>query len=94
MLSATQEISTSVTSAIAGSLSSAASATIIVMILRSPTKLSSPFRRIIFGMSVYDVFQSISALLSLFLSPAGEKWGAFGNDGTCAFSGFFFQVSH
>ena len=87
-----QEIAVSVASATSGTLSCAASSTIIIMIYRSPTQLGNPFRRILFGMSIYDVFQSTSAILSLFLSPAGERWGAFGNQSTCTFSGLIFQV--
>ena len=87
-----QETAISVASAVSGTLSTAASATIIVMIYRSPTKLGNPFRRIILGISSYDVLQSISALLALFMIPAGERWGASGNDATCTVSGFIVQV--
>lgn len=73
-------------------LSFCASGTIIYMILRSPTKLNKPFRRIIFGMSVYDMVQSFPSVISALPSPAGSKWGAIGNRGTCATQGFLIQV--
>ena len=74
-------------------LSFVASATIVVMIIRSPTKLSNPFRRIIFGISIYDVVQSLSQASGTVLSPKGSMPGALGNDGTCTASGFVSYVS-
>jgi hypothetical protein len=74
-------------------LSFCASGTIIYMILRSPTKLNKPFRRIIFGMSVYDMVQSFPSVISALPSPAGSKWGAIGNRGTCATQGFLIQLA-
>lgn len=78
---------------ISGIISFIASLAIIVMILRSKIKLSKPFRRIIFGMSVYDVIQSSTSSLSSITNPSGTAYGAIGNDATCSARAFFYQVS-
>jgi len=50
---------------ISGALSVIGSTIIINMILRSKIKLKSTYRRYIFGMSVFDLFSSITQTLSL-----------------------------
>jgi hypothetical protein len=75
-------------SAISGSISSLASITIIVSILRSNVKLSTVYRRLIFGMSVFDLIQSMSLAFSAGPIPAGLMWGAYGNDVTCDLQAF------
>ena len=75
---------------IAGSsLSFLASFGIIVAITRSGG-LKSPYRRIIFGMSISDIFQSLAILLGPFAVPASHPNGnwAIGNDFTCQADGF------
>ena len=76
-----------------GLLSCFANGTINAMILHSPAKLSKPFYRIIFGMCVYDVLQSLSAPASSAPMPSGTKWGDISNEGTCIVQGFLLQVS-
>ena len=93
-LSHAQVVALTLAPIVPGLLSFAASGTIVAMILRSPGKLSKPFRRIIFGISAYDVIQSFTASLSGFPSPSGSRWAAIGNDSTCTVQGFFSQVSH
>ena len=66
---------------------------ITVMIWRSVTKLTKPYRRIVFMMSVYDIVQSLSFIMSTFTSPRGSIVWAVGNDATCTAQGFFVQVS-
>jgi hypothetical protein len=90
--SQTREIILTLAPIPSGVASFCASVTIIYMILRSPTKLDKPFRRIIFGMSVYDMAQSFGSFISALPSPAGSRWGAIGNRGTCVAQGFIFQV--
>ena len=88
-----QEITLTVSPIVAGCVSFISSSTISTMILRSNTKLTKPYRRIVFGMCLYDIVLSLSAMCSSFLSPkeSGRVW-AFGNDTTCATQGFIQQV--
>jgi hypothetical protein len=69
-----------------------ASTTIVTMILRSTTKLKKPYRRIVFGMAVYDIIQSLALTTSVFPSPSGTRMWAIGNDATCSAQGFILQV--
>ena len=71
------------------SISFIASFGIIIAITRSGG-LKSPYRRIIFGMSISDIFQSLAILLGPFAVPASHSYGkwAIGNDFTCQADGF------
>jgi hypothetical protein len=73
------------------SVSLVASAVIIVMILVSPNKLTSPYRRLIFGMSMADVLQSLALVTGPFAIPVGTINAPFGtgNVHTCELNGFF-----
>ncbi len=73
---------------VSGSLSFLASLTIIVMILRSNVKLSTTYRRLIFGLSAFDLIQSSSIVMDAILMPKGSMWSAIGNDVTCDIIGF------
>ena len=85
-----QRFSLIITPMITGTISTVASATIIVSIFRSQVKLNSIYRRFIFGMSSFDVIQSFSQLLSSLPMPANDTiWGSVGNDITCEMQGFF-----
>ena len=77
-----------ISSMITGSISFAASLTLIVMILRSDLKLSTVYRRLIFGISVFDLVQSLSQGMSSLPMPAGSIWAAVGNNVTCDLQGF------
>ena len=77
---------------ISGCISFVASLTIITMIYRSNVKLSTSYRRLIFGMSVFDLIQSLSQASSSLPMPAGFMWGAIGNNTTCDFQGFLSVV--
>ncbi len=72
---------------ITGSISFAASLTLIIMILRSNLKLGTVYRRLVFGMSVFDLIQSLSQALSSVPMPAGSFWGSVGNNITCNIQG-------
>ncbi len=90
-----QEVILSVTPIITGCVSFTASATILVMILRSPKKFGNPFRRIFFAMCLYDMLQSLGNILSTFPAPAHiatDVWGAIGNQATCVSQGVLLQV--
>ena len=79
---------------ITGSISLIGSSTISVMILKSPDKLSTPFRRLIFGLSVADVIQSLAMVLGPFSLPKdmdGVLWSN-GNRTTCDIQGFALHV--
>ena len=81
MLSNRQILSLSIMQMISGSISFIASFTIVVMILRSAAKLNTPFRRLIFGLSVSDAIASISSVFQPLMIPIGVL--ARGNQGTC-----------
>ena len=71
------------------------SCVIILIILRSTTKLSTSYHRIIFGMSVADVFQSLAVFCSTWAMPKDMIYRQFegavlGNSATCTAQGFAF----
>ena len=60
------------------------------MIVRAPRGLSTPYRRIIFGLSISDIVQSFALLTGPFASPKGttkSPW-AIGNTRLCEANGF------
>lgn len=82
-----------ITPVITGSLSSIASASIMSSILRSSVRLRVPYRRIVFGMSFFDILASMSwAVSSLPMPKTSGLMGAYGNQGTCDAQGFFMNV--
>ena len=67
-------------------MSCVASATIMFMILRSKKKLKDPYRRIIFCMSMYDIFSSLPVALRPFkvlLTSSGHSSLALGTQASC-----------
>lgn len=81
-----------ITPMITGSISFVSSLTIIVMILKSNLKLTTVYRRLIFGISVFDLIQSLSQALSSVPMPAGSWVGAMGNDVTCDLQGLMASI--
>jgi hypothetical protein len=77
---------------VTGSISFIASLTIIIMIFRSTVKLSTIYRRIILGTSVFDLLQSLSQVLSTIAMEKGAVWSAIGNHASCQFKGFLVIV--
>lgn len=82
-------------------LSIIGSTIIIFIILESPNNRGddgrrkwTPYSRLLLGMSICDIFSSISIALAGFLRPQGSirAW-AFGNDATCTATGFLIQFS-
>lgn len=61
-----------------------------LMIGLSPRKLASPYRRLIFGMSIADIFQSLALLTGPFFIPAGTPYAIFAsmNISSCEANGF------
>jgi hypothetical protein len=86
--SATGELVLIVTPMLTGSVSALASLSVIISILRSNVKLTTAYRRVIFGISVFDLIQSLSQASSSMPMSAGTVWGAIGNDTTCDIQGF------
>jgi hypothetical protein len=82
-----------------GSLSAISSALIIYVIMRSQTRLSSIYHRIMFGMSIADICGSIAMALTSLPMPSymskeeifGYHWAGtrLGNTSTCNAQGFF-----
>ncbi len=82
---------------VTSSLSAISSALIIFMILRSSSPLSSTYHRIMFGMSISDVFASTAMALSTSLLPKDAVYEQFepkmlGNRTTCNLQGFLFTA--
>ena len=73
------------------------SATVAIMILRSNSKLDSPFRRLIFGLSISDLFQSLALMIGPIVTDSNisqsqyanevKLWNI-GNRASCDFQGF------
>ena len=91
-LTVTQSLILMIGPMICGLLSFVSACTIVIMILRSATKLTKPYRRIVFGMSLYDIVNSFAAVSSAFPSPMGSRFMAMGNTQTCVAQGFLTQV--
>ncbi len=68
-----------------------ASLTTVLMISFSTRKLSSPYRRLIFGMSIADIFQSLALVTGPFFIPAGTPRAIFAsmNTASCEANAFF-----
>ncbi len=88
-----QNIALAITQIPGGLISFFSSASIINMILRSKHYPKSPAKRIMFFVSFYDMFQSLSSAMSALPAPKGMGWGSLGNEGTCSMQGFLFTVS-
>jgi multidrug transporter EmrE-like cation transporter len=93
-----QQVAIAITPKISGFISFTCSATLIYMILASDIKLSTSFRRIIFGICALDMLQSFVCFISTWSSPMelAESygiWGAAGNDITCSITGWIFEFT-
>eukprot|EP00554_Chaetoceros_debilis_P013734 CAMPEP_0194127428 /NCGR_PEP_ID=MMETSP0150-20130528/60513_1 /TAXON_ID=122233 /ORGANISM="Chaetoceros debilis, Strain MM31A-1" /LENGTH=777 /DNA_ID=CAMNT_0038821349 /DNA_START=57 /DNA_END=2391 /DNA_ORIENTATION=- len=78
----------------AGCLSFLASLGIVVMVSRKTNGgLSSPYRRIIFGMSISDMISSFSFVIGPWAIPAStDNSFGIGNDATCRMDGFLLTM--
>jgi hypothetical protein len=86
--------------AVVGQLSSAslslATSLIVAVMAASPTTggFSTPYRRIIFGLSTSDVLHMIALIIGPFCTPSSESIPlGIGNEGTCRFNGFLFNLT-
>ena len=59
-----------ITRIVTGCLSAVSSSLLLFFILNSPTGLKSPYSRIVFGLSLADVLQSLGVFLGPFAAPA------------------------
>ena len=94
MVSSSQSIALYVSPMITGTFSLIGSATIAITILQSAQRLGTPFKRIIFGLSIMDIIQSIAMIAGPFSLPSkneGVLW-SYGNQATCDTQGFFLHV--
>jgi len=89
-----QEIALAIWPIPTGLVSLISSGAIIRMILSSEEKFNNPSKRIMFAISFYDIFQSLASAMSALPAPLNMRWGAIGNDSSCAVQGFLFQVSN
>ena len=85
-----------VTPRITGSISILSSALIIHVIMRSSTRLSSTYHRIMMSMSIHDIIGSVAVALTSLPFPKDDKWVdvynydgmRLGNYATCSAQGF------
>ena len=76
------------------SISFTASSTIAAMIIRSDKGLCSPYSRIIFGLSIADIMQSLGIIVSPLAAPSDTldaPW-AMGSTGFCSATGFILNI--
>jgi G protein-coupled glucose receptor regulating Gpa2. len=77
-----------------GSISFLASLAMATGIQLSKRKLSTPYRRLVYGLCMSDILQSISLMTGPFASPAETPYAfwARGNIATCNVNGFMFSI--
>ncbi len=76
-------------------LSFVASTAMAIMIARTGPGLSVPYRRIIFGLSMADIFQSLGFLFGPISLPSSIPYSlGIGNDATCKTTGYLIYVGH
>lgn len=89
-----ENIALNVIPMITGSISLASSGTIAVMILKCEKRLTYPFRRLIFGLSIADVLQSLAMVTGPFALPASQDplHKSHGSTFTCELQGFALHI--
>lgn len=92
-LSDTQERFISSLSLVSGSLSVLGSSMIVYMVIKNPRK--TPYKRILLGLSLCDIFASITFAIQPFLLPSdtSQRAWASGTEASCSFLGFLTQVA-
>ena len=73
-----------------GLVSAISSSTIIVMVLISKRKFGDPYRRMICGISLFDIFASFALVFKMFKTTPEQpnSWIALGNQTSCDVLGF------
>jgi hypothetical protein len=90
-----QEVTLSLLMVLSASLSILGSSTIVYKVVRNRSQ-TTPYDRIMMGLSLTDIIASLSYALSPFLIPAGgtsPRIWAVGNEATCSFLGWLTQFS-
>jgi len=79
---------------VTGSISFISSITVMGMICRSKSGLSTPYHRILFAISTADYLSSIGMSTGPFLAPEDTPhlWKSFGAQSTCDVQGFIFLL--
>ena len=79
---------------VTASISCVASFILALMIWNSETGLQSPYSRIIFGLSIGDIINSLAVLISPFASPSEniDKVFSIGNVRSCEVTGLFLYI--
>ena len=77
-----------------GFISAAGSSTIMVMICRSKKKFGDPYRRLVFGISFFDLLSSLANVLKIFKTTPEQPnaWVKLGNQTSCDVLGFIHFV--
>jgi len=85
-----------ITGMVTGCISVISSLAVIALILRSRTRLSDTFHRIMVGLSLADIFLSLALSFGTIPSPTGRYSAEFarGNTSTCDAQGFFYLFGH
>ena len=91
----TGQIAITIIPMVTGTLSIAASSTIIVKVLQSQSKLTTPYNRLLIGLCAFDIILSICHVSSTLPVTRGTPgyWGTIGNATTCQIQGFMFLFS-
>jgi len=89
----TQQAILVVASVFSGFLSLIGSSIIVRIILSDfKNKLAHVYHRILFAMSIIDIFSSLNSMFGFSMVPRGYFWGAAGNTLTCSMSGLMFEL--
>ena len=80
---------------VSGTLSIAASSTIVIKVLKSRSRFSTPYNRLLIGLCLYDIIISTCQGLSTVPVPRGSRgyWLALGNETTCKIQGTVTMLS-
>ena len=84
-----KQIAITIIPMVSGTLSILASTTIIIKVLQSRTKLSTPYNRLLIGLCVFDIIASVCQAFSTLPVPKDQPGYqvALGNDTTCKVQG-------
>ncbi len=76
-----------------GSISFLSSISLMRIIFKSKIKFTVPYRRIIFGLAIFDLIYSIANIATVPMLPSSDTvWGSMGNQQSCEALGFLIFV--
>lgn len=94
MLSLNQKKWLSLIPIVPGTLSIVGSLAILRSVVKQAKENRGTYERILFGMSILDIFMATSVVLTNFLKPPESEWPySFGNHDTCTAIGVLYQIS-